>query len=66
MAAVLNMMRPKTPGGRLCSPDEIGRLVSFLPADASAYTTDQVRRVNDRPGHVTNPLGLLERRDKFA
>ena len=21
---------------------------------------------NDGPGHVTNPLGLLEKRDKFA
>jgi NAD(P)-dependent dehydrogenase (short-subunit alcohol dehydrogenase family) len=43
---VLDGLRAKIPLGRLGQPEEIGRVVHFLAADASSYITGQVWGVN--------------------
>jgi NAD(P)-dependent dehydrogenase (short-subunit alcohol dehydrogenase family) len=43
---VLDGLRAKIPLGRLGQPEEIGRVVHFLAADASSYITGQVWAVN--------------------
>jgi acetoacetyl-CoA reductase/3-oxoacyl-[acyl-carrier protein] reductase len=43
---VLDGIRAQVPLGRLGKPEEIGRVVHFLCADASAYITGQVWAVN--------------------
>jgi len=43
---VLDSLRAKIPLGRLGQPEEIGRVVHFLAADASSYITGQVWGVN--------------------
>jgi NAD(P)-dependent dehydrogenase (short-subunit alcohol dehydrogenase family) len=43
---VLDDLRAKIPLGRLGRPEEIGRVVHFLAADASSYITGQVWGVN--------------------
>jgi acetoacetyl-CoA reductase/3-oxoacyl-[acyl-carrier protein] reductase len=43
---VLDKIRAQIPFDRLGRPDEIGRVVRFLAADASAYITGQVWAVN--------------------
>jgi acetoacetyl-CoA reductase/3-oxoacyl-[acyl-carrier protein] reductase len=45
-AKVLDGLRAKIPLGRLGEPEEIGRVVHFLAADASSYITGQVWGVN--------------------
>src|SRR4051794_35606496 len=45
-AKVLDGLRAKIPVGRLGEPEEIGRVVHFLAADASAYITGQIWGVN--------------------
>ena len=43
---VLDGLRAKIPLGRLGQPEEIGRVVHFLAADASSYITGQIWGVN--------------------
>jgi acetoacetyl-CoA reductase/3-oxoacyl-[acyl-carrier protein] reductase len=43
---VLDKIRESVPVGRLGRPEEIGRVVHFLAADASSYITGQVWAVN--------------------
>jgi len=43
---VLDALRAKIPLGRLGLPEEIGRVVHFLAADASSYITGQVWGIN--------------------
>ena len=43
---VLDGLRAKIPLGRLGRPEEIGRVVHFLAADASSYITGQIWGVN--------------------
>jgi NAD(P)-dependent dehydrogenase (short-subunit alcohol dehydrogenase family) len=43
---VLDRIRAQIPVGRLGSPEEIARVVSFLAADASSYITGQIWAVN--------------------
>jgi NAD(P)-dependent dehydrogenase (short-subunit alcohol dehydrogenase family) len=45
-AKVLDGLRAKIPLGRLGQPEEIGRVVHFLAADASSYITGQVWGIN--------------------
>jgi NAD(P)-dependent dehydrogenase (short-subunit alcohol dehydrogenase family) len=43
---VLDRVRSQIPAGRLGAPDEIARVVCFLPADVSSYITGQIWAVN--------------------
>jgi acetoacetyl-CoA reductase/3-oxoacyl-[acyl-carrier protein] reductase len=43
---VLDRIRGQIPVGRLGTPEEIARVVTFLAADQSAYITGQVWSVN--------------------